>query len=154
MIVLCKIHGLTLTCFMLQLLIYLPSYNITSDMRNQTYFTEPKFEWQRRYEALRASFVERLPYKVVANRFGYSPGYVRLLRHQFVHGQIDFSEPNPEGKTNRRRVSAQTRQKIIEYRQHQLSAGQITETGVSTWLNLPQHIVVRICRIRPPATDH
>ena len=26
--------------------------------------------------------------------------------------------------------------------------------GVSTWLNLPQHIVVSKCRIRPPAMDH
>ena len=96
-------------------------------MRNQKYFTQPRFEWQRRYEALRASFVERLPHKVVADRFGYSPGYVRLLRHQFTHGKIDFSEPNPEGKTARRRVSAQTRRKIIEYRQNDLSSGQITE---------------------------
>ena len=96
-------------------------------MRNQEYFTQPRFEWQRRYEALRASFVERLPHKVVADRFGYSPGYVRFLRHQFTHGKIDFSEPNPEGKTARRRVSAQTRRKIIEYRQNDLSSGQITE---------------------------
>jgi len=27
-------------------------------------------------------------------------------------------------------------------------------TGLSTWLNLPQHIVVSKCRIRPPVTDH
>jgi transposase len=96
-------------------------------MRDQKYFTQPKFEWQRRYEALRACFVERLPYKVVADRFGYSPGYIRVLRHQFTHGKIDFSEPNPEGKITRRRVSAQTRRKIIEYRQNDLSSGQITE---------------------------
>ena len=96
-------------------------------MRNQKYFTQPKFDWQRRYEALRASFVERLPHKVVADRFGYSPGYVRLLRHQFTHGKIDFSEPNPEGKAARRQVSAKTRQQIIEYRQKYLSSGQITE---------------------------
>jgi len=96
-------------------------------MRDQKYFTQPEFEWQRRYEALRACFVERLPHKVVADRFGYSPGYMRLLRHQFTHGKIDFSEPNPEGKITRRRVSAQTRRKIIEYRQSDLSSGQITE---------------------------
>ena len=96
-------------------------------MRDQKYFTQPEFEWQRRYEALRACFVERLPHKVVADRFGYSPGYMRLLRHQFTHGKIDFSEPNPEGKITRRRVSAQTRRKIIEYRQNDLSSGQITE---------------------------
>lgn len=96
-------------------------------MRSHIYFTHPAFDWQRRYEALRASFVERLPNKVVADRFGYSPSYVRLLRHQFKHGKIDLSEPNPEGKAARRRVSAKTRTKIIEYRQKELSSGQITE---------------------------
>ena len=76
---------------------------------------------------MRASFVERLPNRIVADRFGYSPGYVRLLRHQFKHGKIDLSEPNPQGKVARRRVSAKTRTKIIEYRQKELSSGQITE---------------------------
>jgi len=96
-------------------------------MRTSKFFTQPQFEWQRRYEALRASFVERLSHKIVADKFGYSPGYVRLLRHQFTHGKIDFSEPVPEGKTQRRRVSAETRRKIIEWREKELSSGQITE---------------------------
>ncbi|MCI0480995.1 MAG: transposase, partial [Candidatus Dadabacteria bacterium] len=84
-------------------------------------------EWQRRYEALRASFVERLPHKIVADKFGYSPGYMRLLRHQFAHGQIDFAEPAPEGKSQRRRISAETRRKIVEWRKRLLSSGQIAE---------------------------
>ena len=96
-------------------------------MRDAKFFTHPELEWQRRYEALRASFVERMPHKVVAERFGYSPGYVRLLRHQFKHGKIDFNEPVPEGKTQRRRVSTEVRQKIIDWRKKQLSSGQITE---------------------------
>jgi hypothetical protein len=96
-------------------------------MRDADFFTSPKFEWQRRYEALRASFVERLPHKIVANKFGYSPGYVRLLRHMFVHGKIDFAEPVPEGKAQRRQVSAECRRKIIAWREKQLSSGQITE---------------------------
>jgi hypothetical protein len=96
-------------------------------MRDADFFAHPKFEWQRRYEALRASFVERLPHKIVANKFGYSPGYVRLLRHMFVHGKIDFVEPVPEGKAQRRQVSSECRRKIIEWREKQLSSGQITE---------------------------
>jgi transposase len=96
-------------------------------MRDDKFFTHPELEWQRRYEALRASFVERLPHKVVAEKFGYSQGYVRLLRHQFKHGKIDFNEPLPEGKTQRRRVSAEVRLKIIDWRNKQLSSGQITE---------------------------
>ncbi len=71
-------------------------------MTDEKFFLLPVSEWQRRYEALRASFVDRLPAKVVADRFGYSPSYVNLLRHQFSHGKIDFSEPVPEGKINTR----------------------------------------------------
>lgn len=96
-------------------------------MRDAKFFTQPELEWQRRYEALRASLVDRLPHKVVADKFGYSPGYVRLLRHQFTHGKIDFSEPVPEGKTQRRRVSAETRRKIVEWREKEISSGQIAE---------------------------
>ena len=96
-------------------------------MRDAKFFTHPKFEWQRRYEALRAMFVERLPHKAVADKFGYSSGYVRLLRHQFAHGIIDLAEPVPIGKTQRRRVSAETRGKIVEWRKKELSSGQISE---------------------------
>ena len=71
-------------------------------MADETFFLHPMHDWQRRYEALRASFVDRLPAKVVADRFGYSPAYIHLLRHLFSKNQIDFSEPVPEGKVNRR----------------------------------------------------
>lgn len=96
-------------------------------MPDAAFFIHPKLDWQRRYEALRASFVDRLPAKVVADRFGYSAAYIRLLRHRFQQGKLDFSEPVAEGKTKRRRISAIIRGKIIAWRQQQLSAGDITE---------------------------
>ena len=96
-------------------------------MADEKFFLHPLHDWQRRYEALRASFVDRLPAKVVADRFGYSPAYVNLLRHQFSHDKIDFSEPVPEGKINRRTVDKATRQKICSWREHRLSAGEITQ---------------------------
>ena len=96
-------------------------------MRDATFFTHPTHDWQRRYEALRASFVERLPAAVVADRFDYTPGYIQLLRHQFRHGKIEFSEPVPEGKLTRRRVNAETRRKICDWRRERLSAGEIAE---------------------------
>ena len=95
--------------------------------RDTTYFTRPKSAWQRRYEALRASFVERLPARAVADRFGFAPGYIHLLRHQFTHGKIDFVEPPPEGKARRRGVSAEVRQKIRAWREKRLSAGEIAQ---------------------------
>ncbi|MBI5755749.1 MAG: hypothetical protein HZA12_02385, partial [Nitrospirae bacterium] len=48
-------------------------------MPDRKFFLYPEFDWQRRYEALRASFVERLPAKVVAERFRYTPEYIHLL---------------------------------------------------------------------------
>ena len=96
-------------------------------MRDITYFTQPAHSWQRRYEALRASFVERMPAQAVADRFGYTPEYIRLLRHMFKHEKIDFSEPVPEGKIARRRVTTEIRRKIRAWREKQLSAGEITQ---------------------------
>ena len=66
-------------------------------MADASFFTHPQLDWQKRYEALRASFVERLPAHLVAERFGYTTGYVHLLRHQFKHGKLDFAEPPVEG---------------------------------------------------------
>jgi len=95
--------------------------------QNQNFFLHPVHEWQRRYEALRASFVDRLPAKIVAERFGYSAAYINLLRHLFSHHKIDFSEPLPVGKTRRHRIDALTRAKIRNWREQRLSAGEITE---------------------------
>jgi transposase len=96
-------------------------------MRDEKFFLHPVHEWQRRYEALRASFVERLPAKVVADRFGYSVTYINLLRHLFAHEKIDFSEPVADGKTRRHRIDANTRAKICNWREQRLSAGEITQ---------------------------
>lgn len=96
-------------------------------LRDAKFFTHPQTDWQRRYEALLASFVEHLPAKVVADRFRYTPGYVHLLRHQFRTGKADFGEPAPEGMTARRRISADTRQKIRAWREQRLSVGDIAE---------------------------
>ena len=73
-------------------------------MRDEKYFIHPGTDWQRRYEALRASFVERIPDKVTANRFGYTNGYFRVLKHNFRHGKFDFSEPVRDGERSRPRL--------------------------------------------------
>lgn len=96
-------------------------------MRDASFFTKPIAKWQRKYEAMRASFVDRLPDHIVAERFGFSTGYLRLLRHQFRHEKIDFSEAAAEGSRPRRKIDAPTRQKIIEWRQRELSAGDIAQ---------------------------
>ena len=113
-------------------------------MRDEKYFLYPVHEWQKRYEALRASFVDRLPAKVVADRFGYSQSYVNLLRHQFIHEKIDFSEPFPEGKVKRRKVNALTRSKICNFREHRLSAGEIVQLLSEDGIEISVRTVERI----------
>lgn len=96
-------------------------------MRDEKYFSHPGTDWQRRYEALRASFVERIPDKVAADRFGYTNGYFRVLKHNFRHGKFDFSEPVQDGERSRPQVTGEIRRKIRKWRVASLSAGQITE---------------------------
>ncbi len=96
-------------------------------MRDATFFTHPQSQWQKRYEALRASFVDRLPAKAVADRFGYTSAYVDLLRHLFRHGKVDFDEPVAEGKVRRHGVTSEVRAKIRQWRERGLSAGDIAQ---------------------------
>ncbi len=115
-------------------------------MRDATFFTKPEYDWQRRYEALRASFVDQLPAKVIADRFGYTPAYTRLLKHLFKHEKIELSEPVSEGKAVRRRVSANVRQKIRTWRERQLSAAEITqllsEEGVEISVRTVERVLI------------
>ena len=113
-------------------------------MNDASYFTRPSADWQRRYEALRAAFVERLPDKLVAERFGYSPGYVSQLRFQFRHGKIDFSEPVAEDKASRRKVDKNTREQIVQWRQKKLSAGEILEVLMQGGIELSIRTVERV----------
>src|SRR3954451_17279953 len=49
------------------------------------FFLAPESPLQRQDEALRAYYVEGLPSRQVARRFGYTPGSFRVLCHQFRH---------------------------------------------------------------------
>ena len=64
------------------------------------YFAEPGEPAQRRYEALRAYFVDELPAAVVAARFGYSPAVVHQMASDLRAGRAVFfrdSRPGPKG---------------------------------------------------------
>lgn len=53
------------------------------DTRCYQFFQEPSDPLQRRYEALRAVFVESLSQKQVADRFGITHGALRKQIHEF-----------------------------------------------------------------------
>jgi len=111
-----------------------------------TFFTHPAADWQRRYEALRASFVDRLPAKAVADRFGYTPGYIHLLRHQFRQGKLDLSEPPVEGQAARRRVTREVRSRIRAWREEKLSAGEIAQLLSESGVEVSIRTVERVLR--------
>jgi hypothetical protein len=65
------------------------------------FFLAPTSALQRRYEALRAFFIERLPSAEVARRFAYTPGSFRVLCHQFRHDpafRARFFATAPQGQ--------------------------------------------------------
>lgn len=113
-------------------------------MADASFFTHPRLDWQKRYEALRASFVERLPARIVAERFGYTTSYIHFLRHQFKHGKLDFAEPPAEGSPRRRRVNAETRRKIRAWRERRLSAAEITELLLEDGVEISVRTVERV----------
>jgi hypothetical protein len=59
--------------------------NALTDDPQARFFLAPESPLQRQYEALRAYYVEQLPSRQVARRFGYTPGSFRVLCHQFRH---------------------------------------------------------------------
>ena len=59
--------------------------NAITPFNETQFFLGPEKTLQRQYEALRACFVDGIPAREVAQRFGYTPGFVRVLCHQFRH---------------------------------------------------------------------
>ena len=57
------------------------------------FFVEPEQTSHRRYEALRAIFLEELPLNQVADRFGYRPAALRSLVSRFRSGCRAGSPP-------------------------------------------------------------
>ncbi|MCA1680024.1 MAG: hypothetical protein LC777_14300 [Actinobacteria bacterium] len=74
------------------------------------YFCEPLEPAQRRYEALRAYFVEGLAASEVAARFGYTPAVVHQMASDLRAGRSAFfldSKPGPKGPAKSGRVRDQ-----------------------------------------------
>lgn len=90
-------------------------------------FLHPANTTHRRYEALRAYFVERIPSAEAAARFGYSPGAFRVLCHQFRKDpRRPFFLPSARGpKTSPKKERA--RDQVIALRKQNLSIYDISQ---------------------------
>ena len=90
------------------------------------YFTEPTEPVQRRYEALRAYFVEELSAAEVGARFGYSQANVHQMASELRAGKAEFfasSKPGPKGP----RTSARIRGRVLELRARDRSVTEIAQ---------------------------
>jgi transposase len=89
-------------------------------------FLEPTNTTHRQYEALRAFFVDGLPGKEVANRFGYTEGSFRVLAHQFRHNpHREFFLPPAKGP-HKPPAKDKLRDMIISMRKQNLSVYDIS----------------------------
>ena len=100
--------------------------NLSNLLTNEeSFFLHPQNPKHRQYEALRAFFVEDIPGKTIATRFGYSYGAFRLLCHQFKKDpHKDFfipSKPGPRFGTKR----DTTKDEIIKLRKQNYSVNDI-----------------------------
>jgi len=89
-------------------------------------FLEPENPTHRQYEALRAYFVEGLPSKEVARRFGYTPGSFRVLCSEFrKRPDRAFFLPPAKGPSTAPK-SDPVRERVIALRKQNLSIYDIS----------------------------
>jgi hypothetical protein len=90
------------------------------------FFKYPSTSGQKQYEALRAYYIDHVPGKEVARRYGYTYAAFNSLKQKFKADQLHFfytPPPGPKGP----RVTSETRDKVIDFRKKNLSAYQIAE---------------------------
>src|SRR5438105_1016742 len=80
------------------------------------YFTEPASSAQRRYEALRAYFLDEMPAAEVADRFGYSTASVHQMATLLRRRKMSlFTDPRP-GPKGPRKATGELRSRVLALR--------------------------------------
>jgi hypothetical protein len=80
------------------------------------YFLTPAGASQRRYEALRAYFVDEIPAAEVADRFGYSTASVHQMATLLRGGKMSlFTDPRP-GPKGPRKATGELRSRVLALR--------------------------------------
>ncbi len=95
---------------------------------SKNYFLDPTDPMQKRYEALRASFVDGLSADEVANRFGLSVHTVHALRRDFKAGNLSpFFKTLKKGPQGRQDTTLMAKNRIIELRKQNYAIEEIEE---------------------------
>jgi transposase len=108
------------------------------------YFRNPKEPAQKRYEALRAYFLESLTQKEAAKRTGYSISTFQSLVSNFQNGKVEFFL-KPQYGPNRRQASDFIHERIVSLRKSGHSVYEIKDVlskeGFSTSIQTINRII-------------
>src|SRR6266568_4189322 len=118
-----------------------------------SFFTDPASPAQRRYEAMRAYFVDELPAAQVADAFGYSTASVHQMATLLRSGRMRLfadARPGPRGPT---KATGELRQKVTALRGRGLSVTQIARDLAGQGTPVSAQTVWKICAAEgsPPA---
>src|SRR6266498_3000835 len=107
------------------------------------YFTDPQGPARRRYEALRAYFVEEMPAAEVADRFGYSTASVHQMATLLRGGKLQLftqSRPGPKGP----RIAGKVRDKALALRARDHSVTEIADALTASGMPVSAQTVWKI----------
>jgi transposase len=108
------------------------------------YFLQPDGSAQRRYEALRAYFVEGASAAEVADRFGYSTASVHQMATLLRSGRLQMfaeTKPGPKGPS---KAGATVREKVLALRADQRSVTEIAAALTAQGLPISAQTVWQI----------
>jgi len=98
-------------------------------MDKKTYFLEPVAPQHRRYEALRAMYVDGVSLKDAARRFGLATAYLKKLRGEFhralARGEAYFFPSPKKGRKLGRAAASGVVEQIVALRKHNHSVPDI-----------------------------
>ena len=80
------------------------------------YFTAPAGAAQRRYEALRAYFLDEMPAAEVADRFGYSTASIHQMATLLRKGRLNLFTETMPGPKGPRKATGALRARALELR--------------------------------------
>jgi transposase len=121
------------------------------------YFLKPSEPAQRRYEALRAYFVDGLQASEVAARFGYSPASVHQMASELRAGEARYfrsSKPGPRSARKAERVrdrvlALRARDRSVEEIAADLAAAGTPVSAQTVWTILAAEGLERLPRRAP-----
>jgi hypothetical protein len=109
------------------------------------FFTEPSGPAQRRYEAMRAYFVDELPAAAVADQFGYSTASVHQMATLLRTGRMRLfadARPGPKGPV---KATGPVREKVLGLRTQGLPVTQIAAILTARGTPISAQTVWKIC---------